>query len=399
MTSVGYLDSGRREWQRLKDSAWDSAMITWVPVLALALIWWIFATGLPQRLPIAVVDADNSALSRQLTRMLQASPGLAVQQVVTDASSIAQALRSGQVFAVVRIPTTLTQTIKQGQATQVTLLYNAQLGTHAGLIQRDVRTVVATLSAGIEMTARNKQGEPLQLAQQSFEPLRAQGISLFNVSLNYEQFLAAALIPALLHIFAMTAGAWSVGRELRERTLRLWLDLPTMESNAPSHSAALQALLGKLAWPLLSLGTIGSAAMMGLTHGRGWQPAGSLPWVLLALWVFLALSLAMGAVASAVSRSLRMGLSVTGFITAPAFAFSGLGYPLQSMPELAQLWARALPYTQYLRLQTEQLLMGVPLEIGLQPLLNMLVSLLILITICTHLLRASATQPATWGRR
>lgn len=51
-------------------------MVSWVPVLAVALIWWMFSAGLPNQLPIAVLDLDHSSLSRQLIRMLQASPGL-----------------------------------------------------------------------------------------------------------------------------------------------------------------------------------------------------------------------------------------------------------------------------------------------------------------------------------
>ena len=32
-----------------------------------------------------------------------------------------------------------------------------------------------------------------------------------------------------------------------------------------------------------------------------------------------------------------------GFITAPAFAFSGLAFPLMAMPAGARQWAEALP--------------------------------------------------------
>ena len=55
------------------------------------------------------------------------------------------------------------------------------------------------------------------------EPIKASMVALFNTSTDYEQFLGAALIPALLHILAMTAGAWAVGRELRDRSIGEWL--------------------------------------------------------------------------------------------------------------------------------------------------------------------------------
>ncbi len=385
--------SARREVALLRSRPWDLAMITWVPALACLLLWWIFSAGLPTRLPIGLVDDDHSALSRQLTRFLDATPGLAVAVRYANAAEAERGLRSAEVYAVVRIPGDFTRTVKQGRAAQVTLLHNAQLGTHSGLIQRDVRTVVGTLSAGIEMAARNKRGEPAQTVRVSMEPVRTGMVTLFNASLDYEQFLAAALLPALLHILAMTAGAWSVGRELRDRTVAQWLGAH------PTFRQVLGAVAGKLWWSWLGLGLVGTAALVGITWGRGWHPAGSVAWTCLALWVFLALSIAMGALAASATRSLRTALSATGFITAPAFAFGGVGFPILAMPWGAQLWARALPFTHYIRVQMEQLQMGAPLAVSLATPLWMLLASALLLLASTLGLRAAADQPATWGKR
>ena len=385
--------SARREVALLRSRPWDLAMITWVPALACLLLWWIFSAGLPTRLPIGLVDDDHSALSRQLTRFLDATPGLAVAVRYANAAEAERGLRSAEVYAVVRIPGDFTRTVKQGRAAQVTLLHNAQLGTHSGLIQRDVRTVVGTLSAGIEMAARNKRGEPAQTVRVSMEPVRTGMGTLFNASLDYEQFLAAALLPALLHILAMTAGAWSVGRELRDRTVAQWLGAH------PTFRQVLGAVAGKLWWSWLGLGLVGTAALVGITWGRGWHPAGSVAWTCLALWVFLALSIAMGALAASATRSLRTALSATGFITAPAFAFGGVGFPILAMPWGAQLWARALPFTHYIRVQMEQLQMGAPLAVSLATPLWMLLASALLLLASTLGLRAAADRPATWGKR
>ena len=211
------VNSFRREARRLAADPWDLAMVTWVPLLGVALLWWIFSAGLPRHLAVGVVDDDHSSLSRQLVRMLDATPGVQITQHFTNAAEAERALRAVDVYAVVSIPRDFARTVKEGRAAQVTLLHNAQMSTHSGLLQRDVRTAVGTLSAGIEMAARNKRGESAQAVHVSMEPIHTQMVALFNVSSNYEQFLGAALIPALLHILAMTAGAWTVGRELRDR--------------------------------------------------------------------------------------------------------------------------------------------------------------------------------------
>lgn len=388
-----FLNSARREATRYRQSGWDFAMITWVPLLSCALIWWIFSAGLPRQLPIGVLDQDHSGLSRQMQRFLDATPGLKLVDSYDDASQAMQALRRADVYAVVQMPPDFARRINLGQSTQVTLLHNAQLGTHSGLIQRDVRAAVATLSAGVEMTARNQRGQSLLTTRVAMEPIQAKMLTLFNVSLNYEQFLATALIPALLHILAMTVGAWAVGRELRDSSLGQWL------GEQPNWVEAGAALLGKLCWPLLSLGVVGVGALLGLTWGRSWHPPGSLLWVSLGLLALLALSLVMGALAAVATMSLRTALSITGFLSAPAFAFSGVGFPLGSMPALAREWAQMLPYTHYIRLQMEQLQMGAPVRYSVPILPGLLASTLILSLSCTLLLERASMQTDRWGGR
>ena len=399
----GFGSSLRREWVRLCQHPWELAMVSWVPALAAALLWWIFSAGLPTQLPIGVLDQDPSALSRQLVRYLDATPGLRVAAQFADPAEMQAALRAGHVQAAVALPRALARDLKQGRTGHVVLLDNAQFGTHSSLIQRDVRTAVGTVSAGIELTARAKRGESAPAARAHLDPVRANTVALFNTSSNYEQFLGAALIPALLHIFAMTAGAWTLGRELRDRSLGEWL-ASGAGANAGTAAGAnwgetAAALAGKLLLPWLSLSTVGLLALLGLTLGRGWHPAGSLAWVGVALVLFLGLSVAMGAFLAALTRSLRTALSGTGFITAPAFAFGGVGFPLVAMPAAARAWALALPYTHYARVQIEQLQMGAPLAYSMATPLWMAVAALVLLAASAGLVGRAARAPESWGKR
>jgi ABC-2 type transport system permease protein len=314
----------RREWGRLRASPWDWAMVSWVPLLVLALMCWIFSAGQPYRLPIAVWSEDSSALSRQLVRMLQATPGLEVRQTVLNRGEAADALLRMEVYGVVHIPPDLETHVKQGRGGAVTLLHNAQLATASSLLQRDLKQVVGTLSAAVEMQASAKRGTPHQVLQVQMEPIKTQLVALFNVSTNYEQFLAAALIPALIHILAMTAGAWSVGRELRDRTLGDWL-------SPDRQPAGTRIGGGRAAWKAAAA----CGAAVGQRHG----------------------SVAVSGAAERLERCWQHGLDCggpcrtgcgepgvwrgvgghhlvvaygafgAGLLSAPAFAFSGMGFP------------------------------------------------------------------------
>ena len=363
---TAFAASLRREWRLLRGRPWDLAMVSWVPLLALLLMVWIFSAGLVQRLPVAVWDQDHSALSRQLVRMLGATPGLAVQSQVLNASEAQWALQSMNAYAVVQIPPDFARDIKRGQGADVVLMHNAQLATHSSLIQRDLRQVVGTLSAGVDMQARAKRGDPAQA-------LRVR----------------------------MSAGAWSVGRELRDRTLGQWR-AEAAGPGKPGWSAIAGALAGKLALSWASLGLGGTLAMLWLTAGRGWHPgqgAASLAWVALALLLLIAVSLAAGALLAALTLSLRTALSGAGLLSAPAFAFSGVGFPLLAMPDSARAWALSMPYTHYARLQIEQLQMGAPIVQSLPVVAGLLLAALVLLLLATAGLARGLSRPDKWGGR
>lgn len=388
-----FIASLQREWQRLRACRWDWAMVSWVPLLSMALMCWIFSAGQPYKLPIAVWNEDPSSMSRQLVRMLQATPGLEVVHSVLNPAEAADALQRMQVYGVVHIPPGMERDVKRGGAATVTLMHNAQLATASSLLQRDLQQVVGTLSAGVEMQARAKRGDPHQALQVRMEPITTKLVALFNVSTNYEQFLAATLVPALVHILAMTAGVWCVGRELRDRSLGAWLQ------TSNSWLDTLAALLGKLAIPAVLLWSSGMLCLLYLAQLRGWHVAGSMGWIAVGLAALVGVSLAAGAVLAAVTLSLRMALSGAGLLSAPAFAFSGVGFPLLSMSASARGWALAMPYTHYARLQMEQWQMGAPVAQTVPVVGGLLLATLVLLALATRGLQCARKLPERWGGR
>jgi ABC-2 type transport system permease protein len=108
---------------------------------------------------------------------------------------------------------------------------------------------------------------------------------------------------------------------------------------------------------------------------------------------------ALGALLAALTRSLRMALSGVGFFSAPAFAFSGVAFPLLAMPASARTWALAMPFTHYIALQTAQLQMGAPIAASAGTMAGLLLATVLALLLCVPLLQAALGQPQTWGKR
>lgn len=388
--ATGFGPVVRREWQRLRRDTWDLGMLTWIPLGVCLLIWWMFAAGIARDLPVVAIDRDQSSLSRSLLRMLDGSPGVRVAATVASEAEATAWLRERRAYGLVVVPASFQHDILAGRSATVSWFYNGQFSVHAGGLTRDVRTAVSTLSAGIEMTARGKRGaSPAQAAEQ-FEPIRLRLGTLYNENANYESFLVLALIPSMLQIFVALAAITAIGRELRAGTVPQWL-----ESAGGGWG---KAVAGKLLIPAVAfaLQTVLFVIFFGFV--RGWAIEGSGVMIVVGLWLLIAAYLGLGLLMIAVTLTLRNALSAAAFVTAPAFAFSGQGYPLSAMPTLARAWAEALPLTHYLQLQGKHWLAGAPWTYGVGDALILLGFAVVGGGAGLLILQRRAGQASAWGR-
>ena len=379
-----------REWARLRADFWDFGMLSWIPVLLCALLWWTFSAGIARDLPIAVIDNDHSSLSRQLTRWLDASPGVRVAARVGASDEALQLLRERSAFGYLVIPFDFEKELLSGRQATLQWLYNAQFSSHAGSLLRDVRTVSTTLSAGVEMTARGKKGVSSVQAAAQFEPIRTQLNSLNNENISYEAFLTLALMPSMLQIFIVIAVVTTVGRELRDGTVPQWL--------ASANGSWLRAVGAKLLFPLVAYTALALSYLLFFSVVRGWAVAGSLPGLLLGMLLLVLAYCGLGLLLIAATLSLRLSLSGTAFITAPAFAYAGQAFPLMAMPTVARAWAQALPLTHYLEVQTSYWLAGAPWRYGAAQLLILTGFAIGCGALGVLLLARRANDPAAWGK-
>lgn len=379
-----------REWRRLRADVWDFGMLSWIPLLLCGLTWWIFSAGVARDLPIVVIDRDGSSVSRTLMRMLDESPGIRVAAQVATEGEAQHLLREREAFGIVLIPTGLQRELGNGRSASVQWFYNGQFSAHVGGLSRDVRTVVATLSAGAELTGREKRGASVKQATAAYEPIRIRLVTLFNENANYESFLVLGIIPSLLQAFVALAAITAIGRELKAGTVPQWL--------AAAGGRWGPALAGKLVIPAVAFAVLALLYLVFFTAVRGWAIEGSAGMVVAGLALLIAAYLGLGTLMIAATLNLRLALSVAAFVTAPAFAFSGQGFPLVAMPAAARAWAEALPLTHYLQLQSRHWLVGAPAAYGLNEALVLAGFAVVSLVLGFVLLSRRAALPTAWGR-
>ena len=419
--------SARREWDFLVQNRWDFSVMFWMPIVLIFLVWWIFSKGMAVGIPIAVIDNDHSAQSATIIRYIDATPEVAVVKSLHSAAAAQQAIETTDVMAVVEIPENFSTNLLAGKTSRLLLNVNAQYGTHSGMIQKAVQTAVTTFSAGAEMQRRVAIGEDITLTKTSYAPIQSQSVALFNTANNYQQFLAVTVVPALLHILSMVIGASTVGRELVDKTLGEWYQSLTSPKFASSHasnhafnrpfkrsfnhshpvtlghekpklSLIIAGLNGKLIWAMFAY-TLWAAVALTLVMQIFPIRLASVAITYLIFLMFMMVSFWLGVIVTVGTFSYRQGLSFTGFISAPSFAFSGVTFPFLAMSPAAQRWANALLLTHYLNLQTAQLQMGAPPSFAYSSFIGFFIAVMITLLLAALLTKKALLKPEKWGQR
>ena len=425
-----FVRSAAYERRFLVKNPWDLAMVFWIPLATVLLIWWIFSQIQITDLPIGVIDNDRGPVANTALRYLEANPNLTVKQLYHTPAAAKAAILQRDIYAVVIIPEDFSRNILLSKPAPIVLQVNAQYGTHSGIIQTSVQSVIGTLSAGVEMKRLVKQGMAPSQAAIAYSPISIQRISLFNAATDYQQFLASTVIPALLHILAMVIGATTIGRELRDKRIGRWyhfingshvyLTLPPKDDqpNNDSQPSPLDnvsasqnqapeevsipvlvfGLLGKYFWPLLAY-SIWSILALWLAAPQQSIAISALMVTYISLVLLMMLSFWLGAIFTLGSFSLRMGLSATGFISAPSYAFAGVTFPYVAISKNAQHWSDVLPLTHYLKLHIAQLQMQAPVIISLPIVYGLTLATLVTLYLTALLSKRALAHPERWGAR
>ena len=361
---TGFITTLKRELKYYKSEGRECFISIFILLASMVTVAWIFTSGTLTNLPIAVIDYDDSSVSRTYSRMLEATPEMHIVDKFTSTAQAKSLLEQASIYAFVVIPRDFAKNIKTGQQTRVVAWHSGQFLTMSGVILKSLRQVTGTMSAGVEITSLSKKGENTLAANVDFSPLQSELRTLFNPFQNYQYFLVASLLPAMLQVFVMVWTVYIVGREFQNGTFSQWLN---------AKNSVYAGIAAKVLPLFILTSVIGIGCLYWLFGYMKWPINGSISFLILGWELMIVAYIVLGILFASFASRLATALSFAVFFTAPAFAYVGVTFPQHAMPLLAKIWAYILPIKTLLRLQIEQV------EIG-APIVNSLPELLILIT-------------------
>ena len=366
--------AAQRELGRAKRQPMYFVLTILLPVVSFAFFALLFNQGAIRNVPIAVLDEDNTTLSRKVVQMIDDTPTALVSYGVQSMEEGERLIREGKVMAVVQIPAFFEKQI----------LSNSQ--AH---IENYVSTAVTTFTAGVQLQILMKQGLTERQAMAQLMPVRFDRHVLFNPHINYGYYLSPSFLPMMLMIFTVMITVFAIGTELKNGTAREWL------RTAGDSPAA--ALVGKLA-PITTVLFLVSLVMLVVIFKIVGTPLnGSLAVILAGTLLFILSYQSIATLIVSLLANLRLSLSIGGGYSVLAFTFSGLTFPIMAMWEPMQWVSRIFPFTFYTDIFVDQMLRGAPVIYSL-PDLGWLLLFVVLPLLCLPRLRRVCTEEKFWGR-
>ena len=323
------------------------------PLLAMVFFTSLMDEGLPEDMPVGIVDLDNTSTSRVLIRRLDAFQSSKVVARYPSVADARRAIQENQIYAFLYIPKGTTDALLSSRRPKISYYYNMASVMSGSLLMRDLKTISNLGSAAVgQATMRAKGYTPEQIAT-FLQPIRVDLHQVANPWTNYNSYLSTVLVPGVMMLFMFLISAYSLGMELKFGRGKEWVKL--------ADNRIVVAILGKfLPQSLIFLALIlfYQFYIYGILHfphqGDFWD-------ILLLSLLEVFGSIGFGVFAFGLFPSLRMSMSVCSLWAVLSFSLAGSAFPVMGMDTPIQALTWLFPLRHYYMLYQITVFNGFPL--------------------------------------
>lgn len=320
------------------------------PLLTYALFTTMMGSGLPTDIPVGVVDQDNTSTSRMVVRNLDAFQQTAVVAHYPDFHAARVALQRGDIYGFFYIPGGTTDKAIGGRQPRVSFYTNNTYLIAGSLLFRDMKTMSELASGAVARETLYAKGYTEAQAMAILQPIIIDTHALNNPWLNYSVYLCNTLLPGVLMLLIFMVTAYSIAVEIKDGTAR---DL--LHSNGDSIYVVLTGKLLPQTIVFFIIAIAYNVYLYGYLHfpcNSGIGP------MLLASFLFVLASQAMGIFMVGVFPTLRLSLSFASLWGVISFSISGFTFPVMAMHPMLQALTNLFPLRHYFLIYVDQALNG-----------------------------------------
>lgn len=310
-----------------------------IPLFSLFFFLTLMNEGLPKEIPTAVVDADHSALSRRLSRQLDAFKQTDVVVQAKDFAEARKMMQRGEIYGIYYIPNGFEHDVLSFRQPKVSFYTNNSYIVAGSMLFRDMKTLSVLGSAAVGRELRLAKGQTMEQAMIDLQPIVIDAHPLGNPQVNYAIYLCNVLLPGLLSVIIVMLTVYVLGSEVKEQRSR--------EVLAMSGNDIFTLLVGKLMPYTLTFMLMATFYDVVLYRFMGFPCHSGLANMLLVSYLLVWASQALGVFLYALAPIMSISLSFSAFITMLSFSISGFTFPVGEMPDWLRIGSNLFPLRHY----------------------------------------------------
>lgn len=308
-----------------------------------------FRQGLPQELPIGIVDNDNSSMSRSFVQQL----GSTQQAKIVRFDSFEEAreeMQRGKITSFVVLPEHLYSDVSASRQPTITFYVNGLYFIGGALAYQDVLTMINLTNGAVQRTALRARGMNEEAIMGQIKPIEVDTHKIGNPMTNYAVLLESILLPGILQMVIFLIIIYSFGSELKYATSRHLLSL--------THGSMSKAILGKLLVYTLYFSLLGISIEVFLYRTLAFPLAGSIWGMFLDVVLLVVASEAFALFIVGLLPVCRLALSIGALFSMVAFSMTGFTLPVEVMPPYIQGLANIFPLRHYYLFMVQETIFG-----------------------------------------
>ena len=294
------------------------------PVLALVFFTSLMDEGLPEDMPVGVVDLDNTSTSRGLIRRLDAFQSSRVVARYPSVAEARRAIQENEIYAFLYIPKGTADNLLSSRRPKISYYYNMGSVMSGSLLMKDLKTISNLGSAAVGQATMRAKGFTPQQIQAFLQPIRVDLHQIANPWTNYNVYLSTVLVPGVMMLFMFLISDYSLGMELKFGRGKEWLQ--------KADNNIVVAILEGSVWMMLLLSFLEVFGSIGF-----------------------------GVFAFGLLPSLRMSMSVCSLWAVLSFSLAGSAFPVMGMDAPIQALTWLFPLRHYYMFYQITVFNGYPL--------------------------------------
>lgn len=321
-----------------------------IPVLTALFFISLLNSGLPTRVPTAVVDMDQSPMSRSMIRSLDAQQLVHVTEKVESYDAALRAVRQGRVYGFYVIPAQFQRDALSGRTPTIDYYSNMSYYVPGTFSFKGYKTIAVQASAGIVMKTAEAKGATAQQVKALIQPVVMDINPVANPWTDYSLYLTPSFLAGVLQLMILLVTIMTITYEIKLGTARRWLQT--------AHGSILLALFGKLAPQTVVWWTVGLFTQW-LMYGVAGFPITCSLWVMIAaMLIYVPACQALGVFISCIFPNPRLGLSMGALLGILAFSLAGFSFPVENMYGALAVFSYILPVRYYFLIHINEALNG-----------------------------------------